>query len=312
MPVDNELAHSLSMLKPHDKEPRTRSVLDSWIAKAESEIDSERSGRLAWLVSTTIAAAKLQSVLDAEGNSRFALKGGTLLQHRLGLQARATRDLDGIIRGDIEGFLAALDSLLDEDWGPVGFARSEVETIQVPSKVVKPRRFDLSLLLRGQTWRRVVIEISPEEGHACESFESIQAPEIEAFGIPAPERLVCLSMSYQIAQKIHAATDPHDPPHFVNRRARDVVDLILLKELVEEEGSPALEEIASAVQDIFDVRMMEARLLGRPERTLPAKIISYPHWASDYKEAAHSCGLDLPMEESIDLVNRWMEEIILR
>lgn len=311
MPFANEFTHNLATLKSHDKEPKTRSVLDSWIAKAESEVDPARSGRLSWLVSTTIAAAKLQSVLDVNGNSRFALKGGTLLQHKLGLGARATRDLDGIIRGDIDDFLDAFDSLLDKDWGPIGFARSEVEVIEVPSKAVKPRRFDLSLLLRGQTWRKVAIEISPEEGHACESFESIPAPAVEVFGLPTPERLACLSMSYQIAQKIHAATDPHEPPTFVNRRARDVVDLILLKELTEEEGSPSLDEIASAIQDIFDARMMEARLLGRPERTLPVKIISYPHWASDYKEAAHSCGLDLLMEDAIDVANKWIEEIIL-
>lgn len=88
-----------------------------------------------------------------------------------------------------------------------------------------------------------------------------------------------------------------------------MVDLILLKELAEEEGSPSLEEIGSAVQDIFDTRMREARLFGRPERVLPAKIISYPHWASDYKEAAQSCGLELPMEDAIDAANGWIEEI---
>lgn len=196
MPFVNELAHNLAALKPHDKMPKTRSVLDSWIAKAESEIDSARSGRLSWLISTTIAAAKLQNVLDSDGNNRFALQGGTLLQHKLGLEARATRDLDGIIRGDIDDFLNAFDSLLDEDWGPISFTRSEVEVIDVPSKAIKPRRFDLSLLLRGQTWRKVAIEISPEEGRACDSFDSIPAPAIEVFGLPNPERLVCLSMSY--------------------------------------------------------------------------------------------------------------------
>lgn len=310
MPLDNDLARRLAAVKPHDKEPRTRSVLDSWIAKAESEIDPARSGRLAWLVSTTIAAAKLQSVLDADGSNRFALKGGTLLQHKLGLQARATRDLDGIVRGDVDDFLTAFDSRLDEDWGPMSFARSEIEMIDVPSKRVKPRRFDLSLLLRGQTWRKVAIEISPEEGHACRSFESIPAPAVDAFGLPVPEHLACLSMSYQIAQKIHAATDPHDPPLFVNRRARDVVDLVLLKELAEAEGMPSLKDIASAVQDIFDARAAEARSLGRPARTLPAQITSYPHWVSDYQEAARGCGLELPMEDAISIVNAWISEVI--
>ena len=38
--------------------------------------------------------------------------------------------------------------------------------------------------------------------------------------------LAGIAMSYQIAQKVHACTDPHDPPAFVNNRARDVVDLV--------------------------------------------------------------------------------------
>ena len=92
------------------------------------------------------------------------LKGGTLLQHRLGLESRATKDLDGIVRGDIDDFLAGLDARMGEDWGPISFSRSEVETIDVPVKSVKPRSFKLSLSLRGKVWRNVKVEISPDEG----------------------------------------------------------------------------------------------------------------------------------------------------
>ncbi len=66
---DNDYFRKLGLLKPKAKEPRSRSVLESWIAKAEQEIDPTRSGRLAWLISTTICSAKLQSVLDAQGRA---------------------------------------------------------------------------------------------------------------------------------------------------------------------------------------------------------------------------------------------------
>lgn len=60
----NDLAYNLSLVKPHDKEPKTRSVLDSWIAKTEAEIDPSRSGRLAWLVSTTLAAEWIDLIVS--------------------------------------------------------------------------------------------------------------------------------------------------------------------------------------------------------------------------------------------------------
>ncbi len=302
----NDLLKRLGGLKPKDKEPRSRSVLESWIAKAEQGIDPARSGRLAWLISTTVCSAKLQSVLDSQGRSRFALKGGTLMQHRLGLAARATKDLDGMIRGDIDDFMEAFDASLGEDWGPISFRRSEVEVIRTPAKVVKPRRFDLLLIIRGQTWRKVQIEISPSEGRAGESFDPFPAPMLDAFGIPTPDHLVGLALSYQIAQKMHGATDPHDPPMFVNRRARDVVDLLLLKELVESTGDPGDDEIRAAIADVFESRADEAKLLGRPARTLPAKISAYPHWEADYAEAADGASVEIPMEEAIDEVNGWL------
>ena len=306
----NNLSLELEKLKPHDKEPKTKSVLDSWIAKAEHEIDSTGSGRVAWLVSTTIAAAKLQSILNTEGKSRFALKGGTFLQHKLGLKSRSTRDLDGIIRGDIEEFLEALDKSLETNWGPISFARSPIESIYTPSKIIKPRRFDLFLKLRGQTWRKVVIEISAGEGNACEIFDTIPAPAINIFGLPTIDQLVCISMSYQIAQKIHAVTDPHDPPLFINNRARDVVDLILLKELIKEDGAPSLQEINTALKDIFKARSIEAEKLNRPVRTLPVEIISYPHWENDYLNSAQDCGITLSLKEAIDISNYWIIDIM--
>lgn len=304
-----DYSEGLARLKPKAKEPNSRGVLDSWIAKAEIELNDWGSGRLSWIISTTICAAKLQSVLDSQGRSCFALKGGTLLQHKLGLSARATKDLDGMVRGDIEGFIRALDEVLSENWGPISFQRSEVELVQTPSKIVKPRRFYLFLAIKGQTWRKVEIEISPSEGLASETFDTFPAPRLSAFGLPSPDYLVSIAMAYQIAQKIHAVTDPHNPPLFINRRARDVVDLLLLKDFVSDAGGPSDKEIGKAIKDVFLARMQEARALGRPERTLPARIVSYPHWESDYKEAARQSAVSVPMEDAICIVNEWIEHL---
>ena len=310
MPGSRSMSEALAEVRPKAKEPRSKGVLDSWIAHVEAEVDPSRSGRVAWIVASTVATAKLQGVLDEQGKPSFSLKGGTLLQHRLGLASRATRDLDGIVRGDLDSFLARFDDSSSEGWGPIGFSRSEVEIINTPSKSVKPRRFTMFLSVRGQVWRKVVVEISPDEGMAGSTQERFPAPSLAPFGIPTPDFLVGMAMSYQIAQKLHAATDPHNPPEYVNRRARDLVDLILIRELVEADGSPSPADIRAAVEDVFAARAADARLLGRIPRVLPAKIKVLDHWGSDYRDAAASCGVDLSPQEAADLINGWMAGIL--
>jgi len=110
-------------------------------------------------------------------------------------------------------------------------------------------------------------------------------------------------LGYQIAQKVHAATDPHNPPNYVNNRPRDVVDLLLLKGLCDAGNGPSDNEVLSAINDIFDSRADETLLLGRIPRRWPARVTAYPHWQSDFDEAAAQCGLKLRMEDAVAEVN---------
>ena len=80
--------------------------------------------------------------------------------------SRATQDVDGLIRGNVDQFLRALDDVLGEPWGPLTLVRGEVETIEVPHRLVNPRRFDVIVLVKGVTWRRIQVGIAPDEGVA--------------------------------------------------------------------------------------------------------------------------------------------------
>jgi len=302
------LAAALSRLKPKDKEPRSAHVLDVWIAQAEDRLNSD-GGRLGWLVASTVVAAVLQSAVDVDGQARFLLKGGTMLQYRLPGTTRTTTDVDGLVRGDINEFLVVLDAALRQPWGPVTFRRGKVEAIDVPGKIIKPRRFDMILLLNGVTWRKVQVEVSPDEGQAGDIPDQISAPSLAAFGLPTPEHLVTLSLRYQIAQKVHAATDPHEPPEYVNDRARDVVDLLLLRDLTRASGEPRLPAIWGAIVDIFDARAAEAVATGRPQRHWPARLSAYPHWHASYLAAAQSAGIPDSLEEAVAETNAWFDEI---
>lgn len=282
-------------------------MLSGWINQTEQKVGSH-GGRLSWLVASTVVVAALQRALDVDGQPHFLLKGGTLLQHRLpDAPTRATKDVDGLIRGDIDDFLDKLDEVLDDPWGPLSLRRTAVEVIETPTRVIKPRRFDVLLEIRGKTWRKIQVEIAPDEGAAGQVPEPFTAPPLAPLGLPDPETLVGLAMRYQVAQKIHACSDPHDPPTFVNDRARDVVDLLLLRDLAEIGDDPAA--VRGAVLDIFDARARDAQTLGRAERTWPCAVIPHPHWAADFNRAAADAQLILTLEQAVAELNAWLSLI---
>lgn len=259
----SRLAELLGRLKPKAKEPFSASVLDKWVAQAEGQMGEEGGGgRLGWLVASAVAIGAVQRAIDASGTPLFLLKGGTMLQHRLPLVSRATKDVDGVVRGDTDEFILALEDALKEPWGLLTLRRGPVEVVNVPVKVTKPRRFDIILDLRGRTWRRVQFEVSPDEAGIGEEAELIAAPTLAGVGLPDPTLIATIAMRFQIAQKVHAVTDPHNPPAQINDRPRDVIDLLLIRDLVIEAGVPSPSEIRSAIESVFDARAQEAEFLG--------------------------------------------------
>lgn len=307
-PEPTNLAAALGGLRPKEKAPGSARVLDAWITQAERQLGSD-GGRLGWLVASTVVAAALQQAVDGQGEPLFLLKGGTLLQHRLPRLPRATSDLDGLVQGDLDKFVEILDEVLARPWGPCVLRRNPVEVIQVPNRVVKPRRFDVIVQINGVTWRRIQVEISPDEGSAGAQGEPLPAPSLAGFGLPTPDHLTGLAMRYQIAQKVHAASDPHDPPALQNDRARDVVDLLLLRDLIRETGSPSPAEVEAAILDIFAARAQDAVALGYPERTWPARVTAHPHWTASFERAAASARMTLTLDESVAQANAWLDEI---
>jgi hypothetical protein len=131
-----------------------------------------RGGRLGCLIASTLVVAALQRAVD-EARPLFLLKGGMLLQHRLGLDAGATSDIDGLVRGDLTRFLVVLDEVIEEPWGPLGIERGPVEYIKTPSRITKPMRFSVKVRVGTTIWRRVQVEVAPDEGGAGDSFEVV-------------------------------------------------------------------------------------------------------------------------------------------
>ncbi|MHB1802144.1 MAG: nucleotidyl transferase AbiEii/AbiGii toxin family protein [Actinomycetes bacterium] len=252
----------LSALPARGKPPHSASVLDRWVGQAQTLVGVE-AARLSWLVASTVVVAALQRAVDEAGQTRFLLKGGTYLQHRLGWTGRPTKDVDGLIRGDLEEFLAVLDETLRLPWGPLALTRTAVEVIGIPGRRVKPRRFHVKVALKGEVWRSIKVEIAPDEGGAADQHDVLPAPALDHFGIPTPDQLFGIAVRYQVAQKLHACSDPHDPPDQRNDRARDIVDLLLLRDLLREDGGVSTADLRHACVALFAARAAEATAMGR-------------------------------------------------
>lgn len=306
----SRLAGDLARLAPKTKAPVSAAVLNKWIAQAEGALGlGGKGGRLGWLVASTVAIAAVQRALDVDGRQMLLLKGGTLLQHWLDVTARVTKDVDGVVRGDLDVFFGALEGVLAEPWGPLTMRRDAVEVIEVPTRRSKPRRFDVVLELRGVVWRRVQFEVSPDEAGIGEEAEVVEAPRLSGFGLPDPDALVGIALRHQIAQKLHAVTDPHEPPLSINDRARDVVDLLLLRDLAAKAGSPTPAELRDAAVAVFEARDVDAVELGFSGRPWPPTVVALPHWADDYRRAAESADVAPALDEAVAEVNAWVAAI---
>ena len=298
----------LDHLPDRGKEPNSARTLDAWIIQAQERVGIDH-GRLGWLIASTVVVAALQRAVDESDAPRFLLKGGTYLQHRLDWAGRSTKDVDGIVRGDIDGFLDALDRSLREPWGPLRLSRTETEVIQTPTRVLRPRRFDVKVSLRGVVWRSVKVEISPDEAGIGDHPFVFATPSLSHFGLPSPDALVGIALRFQIAQKLHACTDPHDPPHAVNDRPRDLVDLLLLRDLLASDTATTDADLRAAGQAVFDTRAAEAEQLGLVARHWPPAVQSHPHWPDDYARAAGDAGLTVTLDDAIAELNDWIGKL---
>jgi hypothetical protein len=93
---------------------------------------------------------------------------------------------------------------------------------------VKPRRFTAKLSYRGQPFASVPIEVSTVEAGNADHFDTLTSDALGLVGVPATVAVPCMTLPWQIAQKLHAATAVLENPK-VNDRAHDLVDLQLLE-----------------------------------------------------------------------------------
>jgi hypothetical protein len=279
-------------------------AMDRWLGDAQKQT-GVGAQRLGWLVSSTVVVAALQRALAEDDLPVFLVKGGVYIEFQLGLRARTTSDVDTLFRGSLAEFEEQLDEALIQPWGPFELVRTEIEVIDAP-KLVQPRRFWVRLNAKGQVWRRIQVEVSFPEGAMAERSRAVPTPNIGFFGLETPEELLGVAWDYQVAQKLHAASDP-DEDNYENQRVHDIIDLLLVKDAFYPGRPPVSLKVACL--DIFDYRAEEARQLGRPVRRWPPVFHINDYWRLAYPPLAEALGITLTLEEAVTTMETWVVEI---
>ncbi|MEX0972623.1 MAG: nucleotidyl transferase AbiEii/AbiGii toxin family protein [Solirubrobacterales bacterium] len=208
-----------------DGPPAVRGHLERLIGHY-AELTGVTPDRVRRWVSVMVLLGALDRVGEEE-MPKFLLKGGIAIELRFGTDARATKDIDLVFFGDPQVLEDDLDAALDRDYSQFAFQRQQVE--QMPGTPF--HRLSVKLLYRGRSWVTLKLEVAPPDARDVDR-ESVPAIDIAEFGLDGPKVVQCLSTRFQIAQKIHAVTECFEKRE--NERFRDLIDLLLLREIVED------------------------------------------------------------------------------
>lgn len=212
--------------KRHTGPPPSAGVLARHAQAYARELGVAEGRVRAW-VAYMIMAGTLERA-DGPGGPRFIVKGGVALELRLRGRARATKDIDIVLRDTTADLAEALEqALIGEAYQGFSFRRKG-EPLLLDNGAVN---VEFAVTFRGQPWTSMSVDIArAEPGEA--DVEWVDAIVLtDAFGVTGPAHLPCLPLRFHVAQKLHGMTLPPRPGRR-NERFRDLIDLLLMETLV--------------------------------------------------------------------------------
>lgn len=257
-------------------------------------------GRLQHHVAVLVVAQFASSLTDGSGIPLLLVKGGSALELRRGIpDSRTSNDLDAVARHDIEPVHERLADAAEVGWEGFTGVLTPPEDIEVPGLPVKPCRFVVKLKYRGQPFASIPVEVSTVEADNATVFDAVSSDALQLIGLPATHPVPCMTLPWQIAQKLHACTAPM-PDGRTNDRAHDLVDLQVLEALVHDSS---LERVSAACAAIFE---------ARAQQTWPPQVVAQPHWKPIYARALDGIEhLELAptIADAVDRVQRFVDRI---
>lgn len=251
-------------------------------------------GRVRAWVAYMIMAGALERSTGAAG-PQFIVKGGVALELRLRNRARATKDIDVVLR-DAEADLA--DTLEQAVTGDPyqGFSfRRKGEPLLLDNGAVN---MDFAVTYRGQPWTSISVDVARAEASESD-VEWLEAIVLtDAFGVTGPTLLPCLPLRFHVAQKLHGMTLPPRPGK-QNERFRDLVDLLLMEALVTHDYAAVRE----ACELVFH---------SRNTHPWPPNLEAMPsHWAAPFTRLAEELELrETDVDTALIRVRSFVERIL--
>jgi hypothetical protein len=256
--------------------PNLRSLRDRLVQAAKRE--GLVFGRLQQHVAVLVVAQLAARLTDGAGTPLLLVKGGSSLELRRGIKdSRTSKDLDTVARIDVAEVHELLADAGEVGWEGFTAIFTPPQEIDVPGLRVKPRRFIAKLSYHGQPFASVPLEVSMVEASNAEHFDAVSSDALALVGVPVAVTVPCMTLPWQIAQKLHACTATLTQPK-INDRAHDLVDLQLLEVLL---ADADLHQTRLACVAVFE---------ARAEQSWPPTIRALPHWPVIYDRARE--GLD--------------------
>ena len=265
----------MTSLTPRSKPPHNANVLGKWLTEAATE-SGVAAGRLRRQLGFMILAAMLDSARDHDdGHPLFLVKGGVAMELRTGGSARATRDFDAALRADPDQLTTHLDPALRRGFGDFTARRTEVEPVADTGAL----RCEIKISYRNKPVITVPFEVAGAERSMHADLDHVPALSLAHVGIDGPHTVACITVRWQIAQKLHACTERMTDRK--NERFRDILDLLLLGNLVRD---GAWADLRVACIDVFT---------GRAKHTWPPDLTIPDSWHAGYRTMAEGIGLEM-------------------
>lgn len=267
------------------KRPNTRTNLDKAIQRLYGQT-----------VNFVNIRSLMANVIVGQFLPAAVAKGGSALKLRFGDSAtRMTTDFDIAYRDALEPVIAALNAGLKVGWN--GFdgevvAQKPMKPAGVPaSYVMKPHT--VKLRYNKAPWCSVQLEVAFNEIGDADVADVEMSGDIasifESLGFPSPNPVPLMSLEYQVAQKLHGATEEG------SQRAHDLIDL----QIIMERRNLDMQRLKGICRRLFAYRMMQA---------WPPVVTKNMDWETIYNEERG----ELPVLPTVDKAVAWANDLIAR
>lgn len=219
------------MTPTRSRPPANHQALETWIYAWVNETE-ETHAAVRRRIGMLAVAGMLESATPGSGQPSLIFKGGSSLELRYASKARASRDVDLAFVGDLSDLVNVLRPAFRDGWRGFTASIRDPEDLTIPWANIAGQRLEAKLRFHDKPFSTLKLEVvATSEPPDTEYVPPLSLANI---GIDTPGSIPCLSLPRQVAEKIHACTDPLDGTR-VNDRVNDVMDLIIIEDLVGED-----------------------------------------------------------------------------